>query len=240
MTRVIRGAGWSLVTLGVAILLYLVHAVFVSDLLTDRAQAALRDDLGTPASADVSGALDASSRSAALGGDTGDAEDPRVLEPPARSPAPDTRSGGSPVAVGDAFAALWFDRPGSSDPPVRADPVVVVEGVSREQLRRGPGHYPGTSVPGGAGNVVVSGHRTTYGAPFFRLDELRAKDRIHLLDRAHREWVYEVRETRIVPSTALWVTGADPLGTGEPTLTLTTCHPRFSSSQRLVVFAELR
>ncbi|MGH3443526.1 MAG: class E sortase, partial [Nitriliruptorales bacterium] len=125
------------------------------------------------------------------------------------------------------------------DPPVGDDPLVAVEGVSREQLQRGPGHYPGTALPGEDGNVVISGHRTTYGAPFFRLDELQPGDRIHVLDRARQEWVYEVRKSQVVAPTALWVTERDPLGTGAPMLTLTTCHPRFSSAQRLIVFAEL-
>jgi sortase A len=58
-------------------------------------------------------------------------------------------------------------------------------------------------------------------------------------DRARRRHVYRVVEQQIVRPNELWVTASDPLGTGRPTLTLTTCHPRFSNRQRLVVFAEL-
>lgn len=240
MTRVMRGVGWSLVTAGLVVLLYLVHATFLTNLQTGRAQAQLREDLGFLPAGGAPAETGGPAARTAPESATGAGEDPRVLGPTSRRPAsPDRRSGGEAVDVGDAFAAIWFGRAGSDDPPVRDDPLIVVEGVSLDELRRGPGHYPGTAAPGGEGNVVISGHRTTFGAPFFRLDELRPQDRIHLLDRAHREWVYEVREVQVVPPTALWVTDPDPLGTGEPTLTLTTCHPRFSSSQRLIVFAAL-
>jgi sortase A len=134
---------------------------------------------------------------------------------------------------------MWFERPGSAEPPVHAEPLLIVEGVTLDHLRRGPGHYPTTAAPGQRGNFAVSGHRTTYGAPFYHLDDLREGDLIHVVDRARAHWVYEFRRQEIVEPTALRVIGPDPLGSGEPTLTLTTCHPRFSAAQRLIVFATL-
>jgi sortase A len=143
-----------------------------------------------------------------------------------------------PVTSGEAFAALWFERDGERI--LHDDPALVVEGITVADLRRGPGHYPGTAEPGQPGNVGISGHRTTYGAPFYDLDQLEPGDAVHLVDRQGREWVYDVIEQRVIAPTDLWVVGEDPLETGAPMLTLTTCHPRFSSRERLVVFAQLR
>ena len=74
---------------------------------------------------------------------------------------------------------------------------VIVEGVEREDLRKGPGHYPGTALPGEVGNFVVSGHRTTYSAPFNRLGELRRGDEI-LIDTREEQYVYTVTDRKIV------------------------------------------
>jgi sortase A len=138
---------------------------------------------------------------------------------------------------GDAVAVLWFERDG--EPVVVDDPVYVVHGVTLDDLRSGPGHYPETAAPGEDGNVGIAGHRTTYGAPFWSLDELRGGDTIHVVDRQGEEWVYEYVEQRIVSPQDTWVVGEDPLESGAPTITLTTCHPRFSAAQRLVAWGEL-
>lgn len=111
---------------------------------------------------------------------------------------------------------------------------VVVEGVSVEALKKGPGHYPGTAYPGETGNVVISGHRTTYGAPFFRLDEVRGGDVIRLSTPA-KVFFYEVTETKVVKPTDVSVVVASD----EARLTLTTCTPRFSAAKRLIVVARL-
>ncbi|MFN2555803.1 MAG: sortase [Nitriliruptorales bacterium] len=153
-------------------------------------------------------------------------------------PAP----GAAPDALardGDAYAALWFKRPGSAAPIVREGPLFIVDGIEKERLKRGPGHYPATASPGSVGNFAVAGHRTTYGAPFYHLDQLGPGDRVHVVDRQGREWIYVVRTSRIVDPGDVWVLGHDPLGTGEPTMTMTTCHPRFSAARRLVVFSVL-
>jgi len=111
---------------------------------------------------------------------------------------------------------------------------VVVEGVEVEDLKKGPGHYPTTSLPGEQGNVVISGHRTTYGAPFYRLDELKVGDEIRLSDR-ETTYVYRVTETKIVRPGDLTVV----VPTEDARLTLATCNPRFSARQRLIVVAAL-
>lgn len=110
----------------------------------------------------------------------------------------------------------------------------IVEGVSRRTLRNGAGHMPSTPLPGQPGNSVISGHRTTYGAPFHELDQLQPGDIIEV-ETAIGVHVYEVTGTEIVKPRDLWVTE----DRGGSTLTLTTCHPKFSSRERLVVFANL-
>ena len=112
---------------------------------------------------------------------------------------------------------------------------VVVEGVGVDDLKKGPGHYPGTAIPGQVGNSVISGHRTTYGAPFYRLDELVPGDVIKIIDRTRTEYRYRVSELRIVLPTDRKSTAP----TSDSRLTLTTCHPRFSARQRLIVVAIL-
>jgi sortase A len=119
---------------------------------------------------------------------------------------------------------------------------VVVNGVGVEELKTGPGHYPGTALPGEVGNVVLSGHRTTYGAPFERFDEL-APGMAVVLGTRDTWFTYRVTASQVVSPSAIEVTypvPGDPDAT--PTrrlLTMTTCHPKFSAKQRLIVSAEL-
>jgi LPXTG-site transpeptidase (sortase) family protein len=110
----------------------------------------------------------------------------------------------------------------------------VVEGVTRNDLRTGAGHMPDTALPGQPGNAVISGHRTTYGAPFHNLGKAKKGDLI-TVTTASGSHVYQIVEKRIVEPNETWVTGQWE----GAWLTLTTCHPKFSSSERLVVFARL-
>jgi sortase A len=128
---------------------------------------------------------------------------------------------------GDAVAVIKIPRIGVEK--------AVVEGVALPLLKRGPGHYPGTPLPGQPGNAAIAGHRTTYGAPFFRLNEMQAGDPI-LVSTVQGQFLYEVREVKAVKPSAVEVL----LPSGDNRLTLTTCHPRFSAAQRLVLIAELK
>jgi sortase A len=111
---------------------------------------------------------------------------------------------------------------------------VVVEGTDTESLKKGPGHYSWTSYPWeDDGRVAIAGHRTTYGAPFWSLNELKTGDRI-VLATEYGIFNYRVTESRIIlPSQAAVLHETD-----DPTLVLTTCNPRFSAAERLVVFAQ--
>jgi LPXTG-site transpeptidase (sortase) family protein len=143
----------------------------------------------------------------------------------------------APRAVGHAFAVIRVPRFG---PSYR---YAIVEGVTASDLRKGPGHYPGTAGPGELGNMVISGHRTTYGAPFNRNAELARGDQI-LIDTATATFVYGVTGHTVVRPDAIQVTAPVPLHPGsrprQRLLTLTTCHPKFSAAYRLIVFAALR
>lgn len=150
--------------------------------------------------------------------------------PPAAAPV-------APAApdLGDAYARLHL-------PVGRTRSVVVVEGVGTADLRRGPGHLPGSAAPGEVGNLVVSGHRTTYGAPFRDLDELAPGDPV-VVETARGWSTYRVTGSEVVAPSAVEVTEPVPGRPGETAtsavLTLTTCTPAYSARQRLVVHALL-
>lgn len=112
---------------------------------------------------------------------------------------------------------------------------VVVEGTDGGSLRKGPGHYPETPLPGIRGTVAVAGHRTTYGAPFRDLDKLENRDEV-VLEMPYGHFVYRVEEKRIVEPTATWVTRR----VGHDRLVLTACHPKYSAARRIVIFARLQ
>jgi sortase (surface protein transpeptidase) len=155
------------------------------------------------------------------------------------------------VPVGQPLTRLHVPRFGRS--------FTVLEGVGQDVLARGPGHYPGTAHPGEVGNVAIAGHRVGRGAPFDPADELRSCDPL-VLETRDAWWVY-----RVLPLDGRGAcAGTDPVGLvgrqvvapsdrsviaavpGEPgaaprarLLTLTTCHPRFSARERLIVHAQL-
>jgi sortase A len=211
LAKAARWTGWTLIAFGVLVLLYLVYLMFFTDIATNQAQQDLLEEweLNYGSIEELPGEGDGTSRS------------------------------DEPADAGDAYAVMWFERPGSDERPVTDKNLFVVEGVDLSLLERGPGHYPTSAAPGQDGNFAIAGHRTTYARPFYNLDKLRDGDRVHVIDRDRREWVYEFREQQIVYPTDTWVIDPDPLQTGAPTLTLTTCHPRFSAAQRLVAFFEL-
>jgi sortase A len=109
---------------------------------------------------------------------------------------------------------------------------VMVEGTDAASLRKGPGHYPETPLPGMPGTVAVAGHRTTYLAPFSKLDKLRKGDEVRV-EMPYATVTYRVEQTRIVKPTAVWVTRR----VGHDRLVMTACHPKYSAAKRIVVFA---
>jgi len=111
---------------------------------------------------------------------------------------------------------------------------VVVEGTDLETLRKGPGHYPKTPLPGQGGTVGVAGHRTTYGAPFRTVDKLKRGDEMQM-DMPYGRFFYRVDKVQIVGPDATWITDKRK----DETLVLSACHPLYSAAKRIVVFATL-
>lgn len=112
---------------------------------------------------------------------------------------------------------------------------IVVEGVELDHLADGPGHYTGTPLPGQNGNAAIAGHRTTHGAPFYRINELAAGDQI-VLTTPQGRFTYDVSSTQIIRPWQTEVVAPTP----DAQLTLTSCNPRYSSRERFVVHALLQ
>jgi sortase A len=219
---VVRGIGQTLVTLGMVVLLFVVYEVWVTDLLTAQRQGQLSDELQS-------------------GWD-----DPTVTDQGATPPPID-------VALGQPFAVLHIPRLGGDWSRV------VVEGTGGEQLAEGPGHYVGSAMPGEQGNLALAGHRVGRGSPFLDLDRMRPGDPI-VVETAGFWFVYRVLGNaatgdlaagpggipgmHIVRPSDVDVIAPTPGGAPDAAasgayLTLTTCHPKYSARQRLIVHAVL-
>lgn len=150
-------------------------------------------------------------------------ERPRSTLPPRPAPAADLAP-----QIGDPIGRLQI-------PKLQLDKIVV-QGVPLVELDRAPGHYPQTPFPGQAGNAAIAGHRTTYGAPFANIANLRPGDLIHI-ETLQGHFTYKMIWSKIVQPDAMWVLDTDP---DHPnTLTLTACHPRYDLTQRYIVRAVL-
>jgi sortase A len=146
-----------------------------------------------------------------------------------KEPDPVPAFGTAPrVVPGDAYAVIVIPR-------IELD-MVVVQGTDYGSLKEGPGHYVDTADPwDDTGRVGIAGHRTTYLHPFFNLDQVQPSDTIDLLTRYGR-YRYEVTHNFVLPEETA---GKVLEQTKEPTLVLTTCDPKYASSQRLIVTADL-
>jgi sortase A len=125
---------------------------------------------------------------------------------------------------GDSIARIEIPAIGLSE--------YVIEGTDTGDLRKGPGHYPETPLPGEPGTAAIAGHRTTYGAPFRDIDDLR-RGQVIRVDMPDGRFVYRVEDTRIVDDQDLSV--LEPAGYRR--LMLSACHPLYSAAERVVVFA---
>ena len=260
--RLIGGVGRTLITAGVLLLLFVGYQLWGTGIATAREQDRLESavdaqlasqgidlpaipaDLAagrepspttstTPRMAPVTAAVDTTVATTGT-----DDTDPSTVESPTVAAAPTTtgpeltsriRTRAVPLKDGEAIGQMVIPRISLKK--------YLVEGTSVEALRKGPGHYAGTPLPGEPGNAAIAGHRTTYGGPFFRMDEMRPGDPIFVFSLKSRQWFrYDVTGTRIVkPSQSEVLQPTE----GMNTLTLTTCHPRYSASQRMVVTARL-
>jgi sortase A len=112
--------------------------------------------------------------------------------------------------------------------------VVVVQGTDTASLQKGPGHYPETAFPGQGRTIGVAGHRTTYLAPFRKINEVADGDEI-TLEMPYGTFTYTVQKHEIVDPSQVEIVD----DVGYERLVLTACHPLYSAAQRWAVFAEL-
>jgi len=112
---------------------------------------------------------------------------------------------------------------------------VSYEGADSKTLEQGPSHIEETPLPGDIGRCAISGHRTTYGSPFLRVDELRYGDLIYLETIGGEIFTYVVTGQNIVNPRDVYVLE----GFYKKELLLTTCHPKYSAAKRLTIIAEL-
>ena len=223
--RLMHGIGWTLIWLGALTMGFVVHQLWMTTFFAKQNQAELIVDLEERfGSAEI-------------------IEIPYIpVTPSTDSPPPDDppiASGAlgnlgvlraeAPPEEGAAFAEIRIPSLASLQ-----DGWAVVEGVSLDDLKNGAGHMPWTPLPGQPGNSVISGHRTTYGQPFHDLDLVEFGDLIEV-KTALGTHTYAVREIHVVNPTELWVTHPR----SGAWLTLTTCNPKFSAKERLIVAAEL-
>ncbi|HEY2300626.1 MAG TPA: class E sortase [Acidimicrobiales bacterium] len=198
--RTIGEAGYTLITAGVVVLLFVGYQLWGTGFAERRSQNRLEKDFNAQIAAAP------------------------TTTPQDTASAPTTVPASSPT--GEAIAHLQI-------PSIAVDKFVV-DGTSITQLRKGPGHYTGTPLPGEPGNAAIAGHRTTYGAPFYRLNELKAGDDIFVTTTAGR-FRYVVDTSSVVAPSDVSVLKP----TTDNRLTLTTCNPRFSAATRLVVVSHL-
>ncbi len=220
---VIGVVGEVLITLGVIVFLFLAYELWFTGLYTARAQSDLKSQLRSE------WALPAPST-------------PSATELPGEQPTAPGSPAASPPALidqpvpGDAIGLIRIPRLGANYA------YAIVEGVSTDDLKKGPGHYPGTAMPGGVGNFVLSGHRTTYLAPFNGLGELQKGDAI-VIETRDTWYTYRVTGDQTVLPTAVGVVLPVPnkphAKPSQALITLTTCTPKYSASHRLIIYGSL-
>jgi sortase A len=215
----VSGLGQTLVSAGLVLLLFVVYQLWITDLFAAQDQDRLADELRDGWSADA----------------------PLVGVP---------TTPGVP-GLGEPFAVLHIPDLGEDWSRV------VLEGTTEDQLSQGPGHYVGTALPGQQGNVAIAGHRVGRGSPFLDLDALRPGDPI-VVEVADGWFTYRVLgdeatgdfadpsgipgQQIVTPADTEVIAPTPGLAGSAPTgayLTLTTCHPRYSAQQRLIVHAVL-
>ena len=208
--RIVDIFGRALIGFGVLLLLFTAYQIWGTSVQESHTQAGLRTQLQQETNnAAIRNALP-----------QGSGPDALPTGPPVAAPRTNPPAEGSPI--GDIrIPVIGLDQ-------------VVVEGTNTPDLRKGPGHYTGTPMPGEAGNAAVAGHRTTYGHPFYNLDSVKVGDPI-VFTTLQGIFVYDTTKSFVVSPSDTAVVDA-VLGNQ---LTLTTCNPRFSATTRLVVQATL-
>jgi sortase A len=222
---VMRGIGQILITAGLVVLLFVAYEVWITNIAADRAQAKIHSKL---------------EKEWARG------DDPLL-------PLPGTKDRTIPLGTG--IANLYLPRLGIDYH------WTIVEGTDQNDLSKGPGHYTGTALPGQVGNFSVAGHRVGKGEPFLNLDKLRSGDAV-VVETKTTWFVYRIKGApaggdpqtdrvdadgvpgrEIVEPSAgrvlLPVPNQRDTAPTEKLMTMTTCHPKFTAAQRMILHAAL-
>jgi sortase A len=216
--RTIAAIGRALVTIGLLILLFVVYELWGTGIFTARAQTRLKHDFEQQlqAAKDDNPVVTTPTTKPKKGEKprrtTTTTIDPRLLVPTAE---------GKPEGI-ITIPKIGVDK-------------VFVEGVQLSDLALGPGHYPGTPLPGQIGNAAIAGHRTTHGAPFYNVNELAPGDDIIVQTLAGKYTYVVTKQPFAVKPTAYYVVA----NTKDAQLTLTSCNPRYSAAERIVIKARL-
>ena len=229
--RILGAVGRTMITAGVLILLFVAYQLWGTSIRTAQAQSSLERDLAARLeAAEGDGSIVSTTT-------TSTTLDPAVTTT-SRLPATTAPPLAPELIPADGEAA------GQIVIPAIGVDWVYVEGVSVDDLKKGPGHYPETPMPGQAGNAAIAGHRTTYGQPFHNVDELEPGDEI-TINTVQGHFTYEVRQTVIVAPSQVEVLGSDHWdfdgdpATAHNSLTLTSCNPKYSARERIIIAAEL-
>lgn len=233
INRILGGLGRTLIFSGIVLLLFVGYQLWGTKLDEEQHQEELTLSLG---------------ESLGVGTSAADDEDPAAVD----AAITERLSAIDPATAPPAEIPKEGEPEGKIDiPKIGLRSKTFVEGVAKADLRKGPGHYPGTPLPGNPGNAAIAGHRTTYGAPFNRIDELVPGDEIIVYTLQGR-FTYEVlpspEDRRAGPEGGNWGAGwfavkPNDVSVIAPTednrLTLTACHPKYSAKLRIIVQAKL-
>ena len=216
--RILGAVGKLLIIAGVLVLGFVAFQLWGTGLEESRGQSDLTEDLASDLGTTDAATVDLSDLDRQL------SEVDSETAPPTEDPP-----GGEPVGI-ITIDKIELQR-------------VIIEGVSKTDLKKGPGHYPGTPLPGQAGNSAIAGHRTTYGAPFNRIDELVPGDEINVTT-PQGKFVYVVMPAPGQTEQAWYLVDPSQVevlsDVGDNRLTLTACHPKYSAKQRIIVHATLK
>ncbi|WP_421120881.1 class E sortase [Aquihabitans daechungensis] len=224
LSKVLGGIGRTLITAGTLILLFVAYQLWGTGLQEAQSQKVLSKDFEAQLAS-----LDQTTTT--------------TTAPPATSTTTAAPQAGTTPTI-----AVTKAPPVTQDLPLPAegDPVAkiripsigvnrtIVEGISLDQLKRGPGHYPETPLPGQKGNVSIAGHRTTYGQPFHNFDKVKLGDQV-IFETLQGKFVYEITESVIVDDSEVQILEEK----GDNRVTLIACHPKYSAAQRLILIGKL-
>jgi sortase A len=210
LDKVLSAVGRAFIAAGVLVFLFVAFQLWGTNISEARSQDALKSQV-----------KDFPTVTTLPGNTPGNAPATPPQTTPNTTPAP------PPAPQGDAVAVIEI-------PKINLQKTVV-EGTGVPDLKKGPGHYTGTPLPGQPGNAAIAGHRTTYGAPFGNLDQLNPGDDIYVTTK-QGSFVYTVTGQQVVSPSDVSVLAP----TSDNRLTLTTCHPKYSAAKRLVITAELQ